>query len=252
MYFNELIFIGKKIMNVINIKNFIAGEFSGWKKAEVLWLAFCCAAVIILSIQMGDNVTGIISAVTASLYTIIAGKGKVSCYLFGIINTILYGWISYKMRLYGEVMLNWGWYLPMMFVGFFCWNKRKTEKQVIRKTCLSPKGRGITAGASLAGIALYTLILQMLNGRTPVLDSATTVLSVTAMILTVKRCIEQWVLWTIVNILAIVMWLQVYLENGNSAASLLMWCMALANGIIFFITWSRELEPEEREKCQMD
>ena len=165
MYFNELIFIGKKIMNVINIKNFIAGEFSGWKKAEVLWLAFCCAAVIILSIQMGDNVTGIISAVTASLYTIIAGKGKVSCYLFGIINTILYGWISYKMRLYGEVMLNWGWYLPMMFVGFFCWNKRKTEKQVIRKTCLSPKGRGITAGASLAGIALYTLILQMLNGR---------------------------------------------------------------------------------------
>jgi nicotinamide mononucleotide transporter len=92
----------------------------------------------------------------------------------------------------------------------------------------------------------------MLNGRTPVLDSATTVLSVTAMILTVKRCIEQWVLWTIVNILAIVMWLQVYLENGNSAASLLMWCMALANGIIFFLTWRRELEPEDREKCQMD
>ena len=149
-------------------------------------------------------------------------------------------------------MLNWGWYLPMMFVGFFCWNKRKTEKQIIRKTCLSLKGRGITACASLAGIALYTLILQMLNGRTPVLDSATTVLSVTAMILTVKRCIEQWVLWTIVNILAIVMWLQVYLENGNSAASLLMWCMALANGIIFFITWSRELDPEDREKCQMD
>ena len=54
------------------------------------------------------------------------------------------------------------------------------------------------------------------------------------------------------NILSIVMWLQVYLENGNSAASLLMWCMALANGIIFFITWSRELEPEDREKCQMD
>ena len=110
----------------------------------------------------------------------------------------------------------------------------------------------VTAAASLAGIVIYTFILHMLNGRSPVLDSATTVLSVTAMILTVKRCIEQWVIWTIVNILAIVMWLQVYLENGNSAASLLMWCIALANGIIFFITWSRELEPEEREKCQMD
>lgn len=239
-------------MRTIDIKNFIAGEFSGWKKAEILWLVFCCAAVIILSIQMGDNVTGIISAVTASLYTVIAGKGKVSCYFFGIINTLLYGWISYKMRLYGEVMLNWGWYLPMMFVGFFCWNKRKNEKQVVRKTSLSLKGRCIASAASLAGIALYAFILHALNGRAPALDSTTTVLSVTAMVLTVKRCIEQWVIWTIVNILSIVMWLQVYLENGNSAASLLMWCIALANGIIFFITWRRELEPEEREKCQMD
>jgi nicotinamide mononucleotide transporter len=82
-----------------------------------------------------------------------------------------------------------------------------------------------------------------------VLDSTTTILSVTAMILTVKRCIEQWVIWTIVNIISIIMWLKVYLENGNSAASLLMWCIALANGIIFFITWSRELEPEEQQTC---
>ena len=158
-------------MRMIDIKNFVAGEFSGWKKAEVLWLMFCCISVILLSHQMGDNVTGIVSAVTASLYTIIAGKGKVSCYLFGIVNTILYGWISYKMRLYGEVMLNWGWYLPMMFVGFFCWNKRKNEKQIVRKTRLSLKGRCIVSSASIAGIALYAVVLHALNGRSPVLDS---------------------------------------------------------------------------------
>ena len=237
---------------MIDIKNFIAGECSGWKKTEVIWLIFCCVSVILLSLKMGDNVTGIISAVTASMYTVIAGKGKVSCYLFGIINTLLYGWISYQTRLFGEVMLNWGWYLPMMFVGFFCWNRRKNEKQIIRKTCLSPRERGIISAVSLAGIVLYTAVLQMLNGRSPILDSATTVLSVTAMILTVKRCIEQWVVWTLVNIISIVMWLKVYLENGNSAASLLMWCIALANGIIFFITWSRELEPVESEKCPTD
>jgi nicotinamide mononucleotide transporter len=236
-------------MTDYSVKKFVEGEFSGWKTPEVVWLAFCCLATVILSKVMGDDLIGMISAVTGILYTIIAGKGKMSCYFFGIINTILYGWISWKLRLYGEVMLNWGWYLPMMFTGFFCWNRKQNEKHVVRKTRLSLKGRFLASFSSLCGIALYAVILHAMNGRSPVLDSTTTILSVTAMILTVKRCIEQWVIWTIVNIISIIMWLKVYLENGNSAASLLMWCIALANGIIFFITWSRELEPEEQQTC---
>ena len=237
-------------MKMLNIPQFITGELTGWKKPEIIWLVFCCLSVIVLSKIMGDDLTGVVSALTGVLYTVIAGKGKVSCYLFGIINTILYGWISFKLRLYGEVMLNWGLYLPMMFTGFICWNRRRNENQVVRKTHLSLKGRCIAAVLSLAGIGGYAFVLQLLNGRAPVLDSTTTILSVTAMILTVKRCIEQWVIWTIVNIISIIMWLRVYLESGNSAASLLMWCLALANGIIFYITWSRDLEPEESEKCQ--
>ena len=237
-------------MFVRSMKKFAAGEFAGWKTPEVVWLAFCCLSTIILSRVMGDDLLGMLSAVTGILYTVIAGKGKVSCYFFGIINTILYGWISWKMRLYGEVMLNWGWYLPMMFTGFFCWNRKQDQKHVVRKTRLTLKGRCIAAFSSVCGIAVYAVTLHAMNGRSPVLDSTTTILSVTAMILTVKRCIEQWFIWTIVNIISIIMWLKVYLESGNSAASLLMWCIALANGIIFFITWSRELEPEEEQICQ--
>ena len=239
-------------MKKFSIQQFAAGELSGWTPLEGAWLLFCCGSVILLSQIMGDSIVGILSAVTGILYTVIAGKGKVSCYLFGIINTLLYGWISFQLRLYGEVMLNWGWYLPMMFAGFFCWKKKTDEQHIVRKTRLTPLGRLTTALLSIAGIAVYAVILHLLNGRSPVLDSTTTVLSVMAMVLTVKRCIEQWVIWTIVNLISIIMWLKVYLESGNSAASLLMWCIALANGIIFFITWSRQLEhkQEETRSCQ--
>ena len=34
------------------------------------------------------------------------GKGKLSAYVFGAINTLLYAIISYKAKFYGEVMLN--------------------------------------------------------------------------------------------------------------------------------------------------
>ena len=126
-------------------------------------------------------------------------------------------------------------------------NAQRQQRQIVRKTALTVKGRIIAALLSAAGIGAYAVILALMNGRSPVLDSTTTVLSVTAMILTVKRCIEQWLIWTAVNVISIIMWLRVYFDCGNSAASLLMWCIALANGIIFFITWFRDMEPEKEQ-----
>ena len=156
---------------------------------------------------------GITASLCAIWYSLLAGKGKLSCYFFGIINTILYGYISYKHKLFGEVMLNWGWYLPMMFVGLFCWRKNLTKKHIIVKTDLSWTNRIVFLVASCIAIAGYTYILKVLKGSQPWLDSTTTILSITAMILTVKRCIEQWYIWLVVNGLSVMMWIQAYL-NG--------------------------------------
>ncbi len=221
----------------------LRNEITGWTAWGYAWIAFCVAVTVGLSLGLGDHTLGIVSALTGVLYTLLAGKGKISCYLFGIVNTAAYGWISFQQTLYGEVMLNWGWYLPMMFVGLFCWKRHLGTRQVIIKTRLSTAGRLIMTGASAAGIAGYALLLHRLGDQAPVIDSLTTILSVTAMILTVKRCIEQWVLWTIVNLFSIYMWLRIYLDGAESAATLFMWVLALANGIIFFIQWQKETAP---------
>lgn len=230
------------------IQLFCKAEFiKNWTLTDYLWLSFCAAGITGISISLQDSFTGIIAAVTATFYTIFAGKGKISCYLFGIINTILYGYISWDAKLYGEVMLNWGWYLPMMFAGMFFW-KRNINKNTesIYKSFLSLKERVITLFLTLAGIAFYAVILHKMGDRSPILDSSTTILSVTAMILTVKRCIEQWFIWTVVNVISIWMWLLVYLKEGSSVAILLMWVMALANGIIFFIQWKKDLSRQAK------
>ena len=227
------------------IKNFIQNECSNWTKFEVIWLLFSTLVIIGISIKLRDNTMGIIASLCAIWYSLLAGKGKLSCYFFGIINTILYGYISYKHRLYGEVMLNWGWYLPMMFVGIFCWRKNLDKEQTIVKTDLSWFNRIVFLVATCCAIVAYTYILKTLKGSQPILDSATTILSITAMILTVKRCIEQWILWTIINILSIYMWFKVYLTVGNEVAILLMWILSLINGIIFFVQWAKEVKKNE-------
>ena len=221
---------------------FFREEFSGWRKWEIAWMIFCSLAIIILSLILKDNLLGIISALTSTWYALWAGKGKVSCYFFGMINSFCYGLISYQYHLFGEVMLNWGYYFPMMFVGLFFWKKHLNQQQEIYKTKLNLKGRLILAAASAAGIIVYAALLKFIGGRTPGLDSLTTVLSIAAMIMTVKRCAEQWFLWTVVNVASIIMWLKIFMSEGGAVASLLMWCIALANGIIFYFQWAKEVK----------
>ena len=75
---------------------------------------------------------GIISSTTGVACVVCTGKRKLSAYLFGIVNSILYAIIAYKATLYGETMLNSLYYVPMQFVGFYVWNKHmdKETKEV--------------------------------------------------------------------------------------------------------------------------
>lgn len=233
------------------IQNILKREFvTAWNIADYLWLTFCTLSITTISLYLKDPPIGIIASVTATFYTIFAGKGKISCYLFGIVNTVLYGYLSFEAKLYGEVMLNFFWYLPMMFAGIIFWKKNMNKNtETIYKSFLSLKERLIYTFLTLSGIAVYAFILHKMGDKSPVLDSTTTILSVTAMLLTVKRCIEQWFIWTIVNIVSIWMWLLVYFNNGCSVAIILMWVMALANGIIFFVQWKTALHQQEKEQA---
>lgn len=206
-------------------------------------MIFCALFTAGLSVYLKDTAFGIAASITGVLYSLWAGKGKLSCYFFGIFNSFAYGLISFKATLYGEVLLNWGWYFPMMFVGLFCWKRNlKNDVQEIIKRSLSWQYRLLTASIALAGTAGLGAILYKAGDQAPVLDAFTTVLSVIAMVLTVKRCVEQWAIWTMVNVASIYMWYKVYLTGNGSIAILLMWVLSLINGIIFYCLWQRELK----------
>lgn len=118
------------------MKNFIKNELSGWKKWEVSWLVIACAIITGLSVYWQDTLIGIISSTTGVACVVCTGKGKLSAYLFGLVNSVLYAIISFNAHLYGETMLNAIYYVPMQFVGFYVWNKHMNSetKEVEKKT----------------------------------------------------------------------------------------------------------------------
>ena len=124
------------------IKKFLKEELKGWKKTEVSWLLLACVIIAGLSIYWHDSVMGIISATTGVACVVCTGKGKLSAYIFGLVNCVLYAIISYNAHLYGETMLNALYYVPMQFVGFAIWSKHMNdETHEVEKKHMSNKER---------------------------------------------------------------------------------------------------------------
>ena len=223
------------------MKKIIKNELSGWKKCEVIWLLLACSIITGLSIYWGDNLMGIISATTGVACVVCTGKGKLSAYLFGLVNCVLYAIISYKAGYYGETMLNTIYYVPMQFVGFYVWNKHMNEEtKEVEKRHMNCTGRLLLILSIVISTYLYGLLLKHLGDPIPFVDSFTTVSSVIAMIISVKMFAEQWWIWICVNIFSVYLYVVDVMNGGSTYATILMWGTYLINAIVMAIKWEKE------------
>ena len=223
-----------------NLKGLFIEQFMAWRPSEVAWLVFCVASIVALSLSWGDTALGITAAVTGMMYTILAGKGKILCFVFGLVNTPLYAYISYANGYYGDFTLN-VYYFVMMFPGLVFWgrNQAKTAEEGIVRTRLSAKARLKMIAGCVAAIVALWLILRLAGGNRPLCDAVTNVLSIAAMLLTVRRAIEEWIMWIIVDAVEVFMWAKAWFADGGTISILLMWLLFLANGIYLLSLWLR-------------
>ncbi len=224
-----------------NITDTIRRDFTGWEQWQVLWLAFGCTAILLISIALNDSLLSIITSLTGICCVILCGMGKISNYFFGVINVLLYAVVAWQAKYYGDVMLNLFYYFPTNIIGWFLWSKNMDEGtgEVIKKR-LSLNQKLILLVLTTIGIMVVSFFLKLLGGNLPWVDSASTVLSIAAQFLMIKRFAEQWVMWILVNIASIIMWVVALMDGKSNVAVLLMWIVYLANSIIMYIKWYKE------------
>ncbi len=229
------------------VRTWLQNEISGWKKWEVVWLITACAIIVALSIYWQDTWMGILSATTGAACVICTGKGKLSAYVFGLVNSVLYAIISYQAALYGETMLNALYYVPMQFVGFYTWSRHmNTETNEVIKKNMKWTGRLMMTAFILAGTIGYGLLLRAMGDAMPFVDAFTTVTSVAAMLISVKMFAEQWWIWVVVDIVSVYMWFQSFLQGQEYIATFIMWLVYLVNAVIMLVKWEREAKRNER------
>ena len=225
------------------LKRVMKRELTGWKKWEVVWLFIATAVILGVSIFWKDSAIGIMAALTGIWCVILTGKGKLSSFWVGTVNTVLYAIVAWKARYWGEVMLNLIYYVPMNFVGIYMWSKNmdKQTEEVLKKR-LSRKNSIIAYSCVIVGTVGYGVVLKFLNGTLPFVDSMSTVFSIFAQFLCVKRYMEQWVLWIIVDVVTVIMWVYAFVNGTGDMATVLMWSIYLINAIIMLLKWAKDAQ----------
>lgn len=182
-----------------------------------------------------------LAAVCGIMNVVLCAKGKKSQYYWGLVNIASYIAISAMSKLYGEVMLNTFYYIPLQFIGLYMWRKNyssTSESVKVRK--MKPIPAIILLIVTGIGICLYKYVLSVIGGNSVWLDSTSTVMSVVANALMVLRYREQYLLWLIVNVVTTVMWA----FKGDPIMTT-MWAVYAFNAVYGYWLWNKKSQEDE-------
>jgi nicotinamide mononucleotide transporter PnuC len=212
----------------------------GWNFYEIAWLGLFSAVAIVLTVVMKDTFFGFTVFLTGVLCVVLAAKGNLMTYVFGMYNTFGYAYLAYVNGLFGEVALNLLFFVPMNAVGFFLWKKhRRGDKLAMRQ--LNGRSAALIAAVCVFGSAALGFGLSFVEAQnSPYIDALTTVLSVAATFLMVRRFKEQWLVYIVLNVFTVILWVIRTAEGSpDGMLMIVMWSAYLINAVYGYYNWNK-------------
>ena len=193
---------------------------------------------VLTFVLMPDNPISLVSGMLGICSVVLGAQGNILTFVFGFAQVATYTYLCCIERFYAEIAINIYYFITMIY-GVYCWRNRLSNNSLqVQTRRLSIKL--IACGMLL--IALFSwltgwLLARFTDDPQPYMDAFTTVPAIAAQLLMVLAYREQWYLWLVVDVLAVVMWLRA--ENYCMAAQYVFWCV---NCIYGYIQWTRQLD----------
>ena len=193
---------------------------------------------VLTFVLMPDNPISLVSGMLGICSVVLGAQGNIMTFVFGFAQIATYTYLCCVERFYAEIAINIYYFITMIY-GVYCWRNRLSNNSLqVQTRRLSIK---LLAWGMLL-IALFSwltgwLLARFTDDPQPYMDAFTTVPAIAAQLLMVLAYREQWYLWLVVDVLAVVMWLRA--ENYCMAAQYVFWCV---NCIYGYIQWTRQLD----------
>lgn len=216
------------------------------KKNEYIIITITIIFSIIIGIISNDIIIGSLILSTGILCAYYASLGKRINYILGFINYILMAYVSLKNNLYGMVCFYTFIFAPLQIRGFISWNKKLDDNKNV-------KVRGFTLRNSII-ITLLCILSSLLLGyllslipkqQLSFLDATSNCINLCGVILMILRFRESWWIWLINNIIDLIIWIIIFINNGNNSFMMLLTSIAyLLINIYGIIKWNIKAKEE--------
>jgi len=162
------------------------------------------------------NIFEIIGTIFGLLCVYLTVKQKVLSWPIGIISTVAFGILFWQIKLYAD-MGEQVFYLVTGFYGWYLWKHGGEKKTELKVSLLKNYQRILSVlGIITASWLVGYLLKNYTDASLPYLDATTTVMSFAAQILLMKKKFENWILWIIIDVMALGIYAYkgVYLTTG--------------------------------------
>jgi len=182
----------------------------------------------------------IIATITGIIAVALQAKEKIEAWPFAIISVAIMAYIFFFSKLYSDFGLHII-YIVLNIFGWYVWVSKKETKEVAPTKILSTKGFLLSGLLAVLGTGVLGYIMNnYTDADLSYIDAFTTSGSLVAQYLLAKKYLQNWLIWIIVDVVAIPVY--IYKELYFFAFLFLVYLVICVWG---YISWKKNLTTKD-------
>lgn len=218
-----------------------------------LWGASVVAVVLSFVLCKNTDYLNLAGSLFGVTTLIFVAKGNVIGQIGCVVFAVYYGFVSYKMHYYGEMITYLGMSTPIAIAAVISWLKNPFKGKKTEVAVNNPKLREyfIILVLALAVATAFFFILRALNTANLIWSTVSVALSFTAVALTFRRSLFYAVAYACNDIVLIVLWSLAAAGNREYITLVVCFCVFLVEDTYGFINWMR-MRKRQKDKTIED
>lgn len=160
---------------------------------------------------ISNNYVEIFGAVTGIVYVFLEIRQALWLWPIGIITSAVYIWIFFTGKLYADMSLQ-GYYLVISCLGWYWWlrgaGKKGNDVKALSVSRIDLKTAMIlTFIFIILYIVMWFILSKLTDSPVPEVDSFIASLSIVATWMLARKIFEHWLLWIVVNSVAVILFI---------------------------------------------
>jgi len=220
-----------------------------WKEISILCLGLIS---VVLAFVFGNerSVLAFITSIFSIVSTIFIAKGFVYAPAIDMIPSILYCFICFQEKFYGEIIVYLGVIVPMGIATIIKWfaNRDDKYKEFVKINKMSKKEYIIVVIVSIISLFCVYGLLYVLNTSQIIFNTFTLVLVAIAGYLTFRRSPYYSIAYILYDLVCLVMWILTISTMGSTYLPTIISCFIMLLGDIYGLYWWRVCEKKQNKR----